>query len=247
MESTCHEFTIWSISSPVIRLSASRLHRPQGGGCSKKEGEKVKEATKENIKMNPVLPFTLEEEFKLTDMIVRLQDYSFRHFNFVERNFGNKTFPSYSKLTMENAALTNITGKLPYNPVMEQRLFDLGVKFTQLNIDLFFDDMKYLSAEVKIKMLETSFPATYIVFYAILENNNWMQPQSLGREKVRKIRMADMERFSSPWAQDYADEVKFSDTVRRVGEVLGSDMNLQALFTMLIMISPCGKQVCTAL
>ena len=52
-----------------------------------------------------------------------------------------------------------------------------------------------------------------------------------------------MERFTSPWALDYADEVKFNNTVKRVGEVLGSDMKLQALYHMLVMMTPAQKQV----
>ena len=57
--------------------------------------------------------------------------------------------------------------------------------------------------------------------------------------------MRDMERFTSPWALDYADEVKFNNTVQRVGKVLGSDMKLQALYHMLVMMTPCDRQVFT--
>jgi hypothetical protein len=131
---------------------------------------------------------------------------------------------------------------------MEERLFNLGLRFTQLNIKHFFDEMKCLREEVKEEMLKTSLPSTFIILYAILENNNWkVQPLSLGREKVGNIRMRDMERFTSPWALDYSDEVKFNNTVQRLGEVLGSDMKLQALYHMLVMMTPWHKQVCFCL
>ena len=242
--SICSDSSITHLCSSVIQFAPRSPCRPQVVSLKEENSDENKEVTEKTIRDNPVLPFTLEEEFKVIDFIVRMQDYIARRFIFIDKNFGDNIFPNYSQLTRENAVCTNISGKLPYNPVMEGRLFDLGFKFTQLNIDHFFDDMKYLSEVVKMDMLETSFPATSIIFYGIMENNNWMQPQSLGREKVGNIRMANMERFSSPWAVDFADEVKFESIVQKVGEVLGSDMKLQALFTMLVMITPWNKQVC---
>jgi hypothetical protein len=55
--------------------------------------------------------------------------------------------------------------------------------------------------------------------------------------------MADLDRFTSPWALDYADEVKFDTTIRKVGEVLGRDLQLPALYTILVMITPWQKKV----
>ena len=233
-----------SSGSSVIRFASSKLGRPEVVVLKEENSDEKKEVTEKTIRDNPVLPFTLEEEFKVIDFIVRIEDYFTKRFVFIDKNFGGGGFPEYKKLTMENAACTKISGKLPYDPMMEGRLFNLALNFTQLNIDHFYDEMKRLSPEVKIKMLTTSFPATYVIFYAILENNNAMQPLSLGQEKVGNIRMRDMERFTSPWALDYADEVKFNNTVQRVGEVLGSDMKLQALYHMLVMMTPYDRQVC---
>ena len=212
--------------------------------------EKHEQNTEEivtNIRNDPVLPFTLEEEFKVIDFIVRIEDYLAKRFIFIDTYFGDGVFPEYRKFTMENAVCTNMSGMLPYNYVTEKRLFSLALEFTQMNFNQFYNEMKSLSNEEKINMLNTSFPSTYVIFYAILENNNAMQPLSLGCEKVRNIRMRDMERFTSPWALDYADEVKFNNTVQRVGEVLGSDMKLQALYHMLVMVTPHDRQVCNFL
>ena len=208
----------------------------------KEEGEENKEATEKGMRDNPLLPFTLEEEFKVIDVIVRMQDYIAKRFIFVEQNFGDDVFPNFSK--REKTVCTNTSGKLSYNHVKETQLFNLALKVTQSNINNFFDEMKYLSTNVKMDMLKTSFPATYIIFYAILENSNGKQASSPGHGQAPNIRLKDMERFTSPWALDYADEVKFESTVRKLGEVVGSDTKLQVLYTMLVMITPQKKQVC---
>ena len=87
------------------------------------------------------------------------------------------------------------------------------------------------------------FPATTIIFFGIFQTNNGLQQTANGQVKVGQLRMKDMEKFTSPWAIDYADEVKFENTVRKVGEALGSDLKLQGLYTMLVLITPDHTQV----
>ena len=239
-----------AIYSHVIRLTNRRPGRTREGGPRGGEGGKLKETIVQSINTNPVLHFTLEEEFKVIDMIVRMEDYTVRYFAFKEKNFGSNCFPGYSQLTTEKAVCTNFAGKLPYNPAVEQRLFNLGYKFTYMNFDIFFNEMGHLDTRVKMKMMKNSFPAGLMILYAILEYNNLEQPPGLmaswqpqGQDKVRQIRMADLERFTSPWALDYADEVNFYTTIRKVGEVLGRDLQLQALYTILVMITPWQNQV----
>ena len=242
--STSPESSTTSRCSSVIQFAPQNPCRPEVVVLKRENSEESQEATEKTLRDNPVMPFTLEEEFKVIDFIVRIEDYLAKRFIFIDKNFGDSVFPEYKKFTAHNAFRTNMSGMLPYNPVMEDRLFSLALKFTQLNINQFYNEMQFLSDKAKLDMLSTSFPSTYVIFYAILENNNAMQPLSLGREKVRNIRMRDMERFTSPWALDYADEVKFNNTVQRVGEVLGSDMKLQALYHMLVMVTPYDRQVC---
>ena len=103
--------------------------------------------------------------------------------------------------------------------------------------------MRFLSANVKEEMLKHSYPAGLMILYAILEYNNNMQPQPLGQKNAQQIRMADLDRFTSPWALDYSDEFKFDTTIRKVGEVLGGDLQLTALYTILTMITPWQKKV----
>ena len=232
-----------TIYSHVLKLTYRRPSRTGEEGSMVGEGETFKETIVQNVNINPVMHFTLEEEFKVIDMIVRMEDYTVRNFAFMEKNFGSNCFPGYSQLTTANAACTNFSGKLPYNPDIEQHLITLGGKYTHLNFDIFFNEMRFLSANVKEEMLKHSFPAGLMILYAILEYNNNMQPQPFGQKKTQQIRMADLERFTSPWALDYADEVKFDTTIRKVGEVLRGDLQLTALYAILTMITPWQKEV----
>ena len=246
LQSTSPESKTRLSRASVIQLAPSRLGISEVGFLQKEERKKIQEETEISFQFNPVLPFTLEEEFKVVDFIVRIEDYSSKRFIFINNNFGDNGFSQYRTLTMENAARIKLTGKLPYDPAVEGRLFDLAIQFHQLNIDHFFDEMKYLSREVKMEILMTSFPANFVVCLAMMEKNlqGWnLQPLALGCEKVGKLKLKDHEKFTSPWAHDYADEVKFSETVARVAEVLGTDMKLQALYHMLVMISPCQPEV----
>ena len=271
---TSPESSTASSSSSLTHISTRKPCSTEWKVRKDEKEEKSKEARKGTMENNPVMPFTLEEEFKIMDFIVRIEDYLAKRVFFINKNFGYSVclFQSNVPLTMENPASTDPYRKLPYNPNMEGRLLQLGLKFIQLNIDNFFDDMKLINNRVKITMLETSFPAIQIIFYGLLETNNWPKqlnppatkitipnstiiffgiletnnsPQQTtdGFVKVGQIRMKDMEKFTSPWAIDYEDEVKFENTVRNVGEALGSDLKLQALYTMLVLITPGHEQV----
>ena len=99
------------------------------------------------------------------DFIVRIEDFTAKCVIFIKKNFDYNAyfFKSNDPLRIETAISANAHRKLPYNPVIEGRLLHLGLKFILLNIDNFFDDMKFLSTRVKLKMLETSFPACQII------------------------------------------------------------------------------------
>ena len=212
--------------SSVIQLAPSRLGRHEVGVLQEEEERKNQEETEKSIQDNPVLPFTLEEEFKVVDYMVRIQEYLSKRFISINNNFGDSYF--YKR-------------NFPEGP-----MYDLALKFHQLNIDHFFDEMKYLSREVKMEMLKITFPANIVICVAMVTNNlqRWnFQPLALSCEKVGKLKLEDQEMFTFPWAFDYADGVKFSQTVARVAEVLGMDMKLQALYYIQVMLTPFQTQV----
>lgn len=119
--------------------------------------------------------------------------------------------------------------------------------------------MNNLSCNVRREVLNSTYPALYVVFFSILEGNTreatWkeqhlktlqitrenhdrLSAEISGLTHVRSISMKDQERFTSPWAVTQTDETKFEMTVSTVGRLLRDDRNLQALYHMLVMMTP---------
>ena len=122
--------------------------------------------------------------------------------------------------------------------------------------------MGQLSTNVRKEVLNSTYPALYVLFFSILEGNtkektwkkqhektlqitkanherlaNYIEPL----EHVRSISIKDQERFTSPWAREFQDEEKFEKTVAIVGRLLRNDKNLQALYHMLVMMTPAAS------
>ena len=119
-----------------------------------------------------------------------------------------------------------------------------------------------MSCNVRREVLNSTYPALYVVFFSILEGNTreatWkeqhlktlqitrenhdrLSAEISGLTHVRSISMKDQERFTSPWAVTQTDETKFEMTVSTVGRLLRDDRNLQALYHMLVMMTPASS------
>jgi len=198
--------------------------------------------------------FTLEEEFLLIDHMVRIKKYQNMRFDFLYQNF-----PSYDKLNLSFISCTNMGMKIPFNRAMEKHLFTLGLEFTKQNTKQIFQEMNLLSSNVRKEVLNTTYSALYVLFFSILEGNTkektWkdqhaktLQITSANHDRlrnlisplehVRSISIKDQERFTSPWAKEFADEERFEKTIATVGGLLRDDKNLQALYHMLVMMTP---------
>ena len=79
-----------------------------------------------NKKVNPVMPFTFEEEFKVMDYIVRIEQYQNRRFEFVESQF-----PKYREMCAGIINCAAVGKKIPYNYNIDQTLFKIGLEFTK--------------------------------------------------------------------------------------------------------------------
>merc|ERR1712106_269443 len=134
-------------------------------------------------------------------------------------------------------------------------LFNIGLEFTKQSCKDVYKEMCLLSSDVRREVLNCTYPALYVVMWAILEGNTrcntWMEQHMKsihitkdnirGLENVRSISLKDQERFTSPWAVEMADEDKFERTVALVGKLLRDDIQLQALYHMFVMMSPSTK------
>ena len=56
-----------------------------------------------------------------------------------------------------------------------------------------------------------------------------------------RLFVQDQERFTSPWARDIWDEDKFERVISILGRILRDDKKLQALYHMLVMMTPSAK------
>ena len=79
-----------------------------------------------NKKVNPVMSFTFEEEFKVMDYIVRIEQYQNRRFEFVESQF-----PRYREMCAGIIHCAASGRKIPYNYKVDQTLFRIGLDFTK--------------------------------------------------------------------------------------------------------------------
>jgi len=211
-----------------------------------------------NIHTLPIMPFTLEEEFKVIDYQVRIEDYQNKRFNFLD-----SVFPMYKKVAIAHIACTKSGKKIPFNKRLEDKLFELGLDFTKNQTKKIYDEMLMLPSDfIRQEVLNSTYPALYIVMYSILEGNSnektWraqhnktlhitkenhtaIEVYTRGLENVRSVKLKDQERFTSPWAVELSDEHKFEQTLSKIGVILRDDIKLQALYHMLVMVTPSNK------
>jgi len=231
-----------------------------------------------NQEMIPVMAFTFEEEFTIADYIVRIEESQNMRFNLLLQHF--KHYPDllvnhvrcpkegrkipYSKdhypdLLVNHVRCPKEGRKIPYSKDTEKSLFNFGLEFTKKHCSNIFTEMRSLSGYVQRNVLNSTFPALYVVFFSILEGNakekTWLEQHRktlhitdqnhaavfdrlVPFTDVRSINLKDQERFTSPWARDIMDEEKFEKVTRIVGRLLGGDLKLQALYHMLVMFTP---------
>ena len=86
--------------------------------------------------------FTLEEEFRIIDYLVRIQKYQNGRYknNFIKTAFHIHpprfdflffSFPHYDDLTVKFITCTMNGNKIPFNASVEQQLFQMGLEFTK--------------------------------------------------------------------------------------------------------------------
>ena len=174
--------------------------------------------------------FTLEEEFLVIDHIVRIEKYQTMRFDFLYQNF-----PNYDKLNLSFITFTHMGRKIPFNKNLEAHLFTLGLEFTKQNTKQIFQEMSALSTNVRKEVLNTTYPALYVLFFSILEGNT--------REKTWKDQHAKTLQITDSNHERLRGLIRPLEQVRSisivvVGRLLRDDKNLQALYHMLVMLTP---------
>ena len=78
------------------------------------------------LQVQPVLSFTFEEEFKVMDYIVRIEQYQNRRFEFVCGKF-----PHYNLVLAGIIRAKGEGAKIPFNSTIDRTLFNIGLDFTK--------------------------------------------------------------------------------------------------------------------
>ena len=79
-----------------------------------------------SLQVQPVLSFTFEEEFKVMDYIVRIEQYQNRRFEFVCGKF-----PHYNLVLAGIIRAKGEGAKIPFNSGIDRTLFNIGLDFTK--------------------------------------------------------------------------------------------------------------------
>ena len=138
-----------------------------------------------NKKVIPVISFTLEEEFRVMDYIVRIEQYQNRRFQYLSTNF-----PHYKEMTLGYVGCTLKGKKIPFNRVLENKLFSTGLEFTKQTSTEIFDEIGALNKVTRTDLIARTYPALYVVMWAILEGNTkektWMD-QHMVRVTAKQV------------------------------------------------------------
>ena len=204
----------------------------------------------------PIICFTFEEEFKVIDFIVRIEECQNRRIDFSTCLFPQ--YPSYIACMIKYKAEGV---KIPYKSHMDNMLSNIGLESTKKICGNIFEEISFLTTGVQGEMLNSTYHALNVLTFCILEGNThertWVDQllkcvhiskeyhqKFLACRKVRHLHhvpplsLRDLERLTSPWAVTVEDEDRFERTVSRVGRLLRDDLHLQALYYMVVLLTP---------
>jgi len=207
------------------------------------------------VNMEPMMPFTCEEEFQLVDYTVRVEDFYTKKYHFMQKNLRE----DYKKFTMGHARCAGEGWKKPFSAKLDKQLLLLGLNFSKQVSCLAYDEIRMLRPDLRTVLLEGTFPTANPLALSIFEANSKEPSWEEQRKKivfvpkaqyeppqkdypqpsrVPCLNLRSMARFTSPWAADHGDESKFYRVTAEVGSLLKDDTKLQALYHMLTMMTP---------
>ena len=202
-----------------------------------------------SLKLEPVLSFTVEEEFKVIDYIVRIEEHQNRQFDYL-----CSKFPQYllAHAQMIKQKMEGI--KITSNYNIDYMILNIGLEFTKQMCGDFYEEMSTLMTDVQSEILNRMTPATFMLMNCIAEGNTRektcldQQMKSIQSIKVchhlrhlphvPPLSLMDMEYYLPYLALLGEEEDKIHMTVSRVGRLLRDDLQLQALYHMVVMLTP---------
>ena len=129
-----------------------------------------------NRKSLPLLAFTSEEELQLINYIDRIEEYQNKRVEFLLRNY-----KCYRELLISYVNCTKLDSKVPFSKKNESTICILGLEFTKANAAKMFNEFGNLGTDVRRRLLHSTYPALYVIFFSILEGNTksstWIEQQ----------------------------------------------------------------------
>ena len=227
-----------------------------------------------NRQQVPYLEFTIEEEFRLYDLIARNQ-----HLEYITYKEIIRSAPEIMKRMIRifvSSMKRNI--KIKDDEEDMDRMMTSCRELCASKSKEVFDEFQVLKKSVAYRVHYNSWPALQSLLWTIFESNagKGMQQQFqraggfqspagfpnelfnmfigdfpemkdlMDNEGMRGAKIGDYALFISPWAQTEEDEIFFEKTILDLGKILEDDCKLSVIFQMLLMIStpPGCKRPC---
>jgi len=206
----------------------------------------------------PVMSFTVEEEYQLCDLIVKRE-----YFN--EKS--NSNMLESDPVLVQNAqermfADIKENRKITFDEDYLDFFFNSSSKIAAKLLPDIFDEFKDLKTPSGCKCIEISYPATLSLMWACLDYNKDARlldqdkfigynssnsafaaqmkkaEQLIANIQTRKgMGMQDYSHFISPWAQTWEEEVFFETTVKTLSNLIRGDMKASLIFQLFLFVS----------
>lgn len=252
----------------VRRHTSGKKRRQSGSPLPLKKRRKMHHypiALAINRQQIPSLAFTIEEEFRLHDLVVRND-----HIQTMTHQELMKTSPETME-RMVNLYLTSQESKIRIQEADMDKACNVSRELFASKAKEIFDEFHTLKRNLAYRVQYTNWPALQCIQFATFLANkekglrNQIKfcgisdhlyeelaasfPQLKKFTEVNNshgsigLGLENYDMFASPWALTLDDELFFEKTLKELGSLLGEDLRLMVVFQMLVMATqpPCGK------
>jgi len=245
------------------RRSSGKRRRQSGSPLPLKKRRKMYHypiAMAINRQQIPQLNFTIEEEFRLHDLVARAEHIQVMTYNEVSK-FSPELMSKYIN-SMVYSLKRNL--KIKDNEKDIETMYNIQRELFASKSKDVFDEFRSLKKTVAYRMHYINWPALQCLelagFFGNKKKGLKQQCQFLGGTSCYDLMtktcpeinelpedlglcLEDYYMFSSPWALTMNDEVFFEKTMKELGELLGDDRKLIMAFHMLLMATqPPGEK-----
>jgi len=208
-----------------------------------------------NRKVIPVMAFTTEETAKIGQILIAQANMVS-----LESQYAMKMINPDLILEQETSRVEAVANgeKIIINEDYLQFRHKLSKEMFKTEGCIFFDQFGGLADQDRNILFEATFPSTIGLWFAYLHarrNAKNLVQQEKGllcssetegyrRQNIpeiansRSIRLDDFEIFTSPWAVNVEDEIKFESTITTVGDVIGKDYNISVIYFLMVLSHP---------